>query len=139
MSVLPMWSPTAVQEMGDKFNEAPVGTGAFAVEEWVKGSHFKLVKNPDYKGISPLQEHEGPAYLDSITVKYVGEDAVLGEVLRTGEVNIIQEMPAQFIQGYSDDAGYEVLPAFQPGTVSSTLTLHSTRVWPISIRTEPSG
>jgi len=39
--------------------EDPVGTGPFMLDEWVKGSHIKLVRNPNYW-------RKGKPYLDSV-------------------------------------------------------------------------
>jgi peptide/nickel transport system substrate-binding protein len=116
LSVCPMWSPTAVKKYGADFHLNLVGTGAFKMTEWVKGSHVKFVKDPNYIGGPPWQEHAGPAYLDSITIKWVGEAAVLGEVLKTGEVNMVMSLPAQSLAFYKSNPDFQVIPAYQPGT-----------------------
>jgi len=115
-SICPMWSPTAVKKYGKDFHQNLVGTGAFKMTEWVKGNYLKFVKDPNYKGGPPLQEHTGPAYLDSITVKFVGEDAVLGEILKTGEANMVMEMPAQSLAFYKNNPAFQIVPGYQPGT-----------------------
>jgi len=116
LSQFPVWSPTAVEEYDKRFHENLVGIGAFRMDEWVRGSHVKLVKDPNYNGGSPLQEHTGPAYLDSLTFRFVGEEAILGEVLKTGEVNMVMELPAQFADTYRDDPGFQVVDGYQPST-----------------------
>ena len=44
--------------------EDPVGTGPFMLDEWVKGSHIKLVRNPNYW-------RKGKPYLDSVIFKII--------------------------------------------------------------------
>jgi peptide/nickel transport system substrate-binding protein len=77
--------------------------------EWVKGSHIKFVKDANCKGPRTVN-------LDSITVRFVGEDAVLGEILKTAEANMGMEMPSQSLKDYKGNASYVVVPGYQPGT-----------------------
>jgi len=116
LSILPIWSPAAVRRFGRDFHQNLVGAGAFRMSEWVKGSHIKFVKIPTYAGGPPGQEHTGPAYLDSITVRFVGEEGVLGEVLRAGEVNMVMELPAQALGNYRNNPNYQVVAGYQPGS-----------------------
>ena len=44
--------------------EDPIGTGPFMLDEWVKGSHIKLVKNPNYW-------RKGEPYLDSVIFEII--------------------------------------------------------------------
>ena len=116
LSIMPVWSPDAVKKAGKDFHLAPVGTGPYKMTEWVKSSHVKFTKDPTYQGAPPMQEHTGPAYLDSIMVRFVGENAVLGEVLKTGQVNMVMELPAPAVATYKGNAAYQVVPGYQPGT-----------------------
>ncbi|MGQ0549490.1 MAG: ABC transporter substrate-binding protein, partial [Armatimonadota bacterium] len=75
LSILPIWSPAAVQKFGRDFHQNLVGTGAFKMVEWRKGSHIRFQRVATYTGAAPSQEHAGPAYLNSITFRFVGEDA----------------------------------------------------------------
>jgi peptide/nickel transport system substrate-binding protein len=116
LSIFPIWSPTAVKKFGRDFHQNLVGIGAYKMTQWVKGSHIRFVRDPNYVGRAPGQDHTGPAYLDSITIKWVGEDAVLGEVLRSGEVNMVMELPAQNLATYKNNPDFQVVAGYQPGT-----------------------
>lgn len=116
LSIFPIWSPTAVQKFGKDFDKNLVGSGPFKLQEWVKGSHVKFVRDDAYTGAPPMQDHVGPANLDSITMRFVGDAAVLGEVLKTGEVNMVMELPAQAVATYKGQPGFQVVPGYQPGT-----------------------
>ncbi len=91
-------SPTAVQKLGKDFGRAPVGTGAFSVKEWKAKDHITLVRNPDWK-LAPMT-NRGAAYLEEITIKFIPEDAVRAAVLETGEVDAIEDVPAQNVADF---------------------------------------
>jgi peptide/nickel transport system substrate-binding protein len=112
----PMWSPDAVKKFGSDFPNKLTGTGAFKLTEWVKGSSLKFEKNPNYKGGAPNQDHDGPAYLDTITVKFVGEADVLGQVLKSGEVNMIMQLPAQAVKTYQNSPDFQIVTGYQGGS-----------------------
>ena len=116
LSIFPIWSPTAVKKFGRDFHQNLVGTGAFKMVEWVKGSHIRFARNQNYAGWMPTQEHAGAAYLNNITLKFVGDDGVLGEVLRSGEVNMVVELPAQALPTYKSNPIFQVVAGYQPGS-----------------------
>ena len=115
-SVAPIWSPTAVKRYGTSFQQHLLGRGAFKMTEWVHADHVKFVRDPSYTSGPPWQAHNGPAYLHSITVRFVGEAGVLGQVLKSGEVNMVYKLPAQSLGDYRNNPDYEVAPGYQPGT-----------------------
>ncbi|MGQ0569219.1 MAG: ABC transporter substrate-binding protein [Armatimonadota bacterium] len=115
LSIFPIWSPAAVQKFGRDFHQNLVGTGAYKMTEWRKGSHIRFTRVPTYSGAPPAQEHSGAAYLNSITMRFVGEEGVLGEVLRSGEVNMVMELPAQALAGYKSNQNFQVVAGYQPG------------------------
>jgi peptide/nickel transport system substrate-binding protein len=113
--IFPLWSPAAVRQYGPAFQQHLVGEGAFKLESWIRGDHVTFVRNPNYAGGPPLQEHSGPAYLESMTVKFVGAAGVLGEILKTGEVNMVMGLPAQSLPTYANSPRYRVMTGYQPG------------------------
>lgn len=72
------------------FNTAPVGTGPFAFEEWVKDDHIALVKNPDY--------FEGEPNADHWFYKVVENETVSFSQLQTGEADVSQVTAALWDQ-----------------------------------------
>lgn len=114
---MPIWSPTAAEEWGlQDFDKHLVGAGPFTLEEWVQNDHVTFKKWPEYGGWNSLQEHEGAAYLDSITVNFIGEAAVLGNVVKSGDADIAQELPAEYIEDYKDQQGFDLITGYQGGT-----------------------
>lgn len=114
---VPIWSPTAAEEHGlAEFDKHLVGAGPFTLAEWVPNDHITFQKWPEYGGWNPVQSHEGPVYLDSITIKFIGEEAVLGSVVQTGDAHVVQELPSAYIADYRDNPNAEFLIGYQAGT-----------------------
>jgi peptide/nickel transport system substrate-binding protein len=80
-----MVSPTAWQQRGSAFGTQPVGTGAFILKEWSRGSRVLLERNPNYW-------QKGLPYLDRIVVQDLG-GSVIGELrLLTGETDYVDQL-----------------------------------------------
>lgn len=84
-----MVSPAAVKKWGDTFAEHVVGTGPFVAQEIVTTSYVKLAKNPDYNWAPPFFKHQGPAYLDKVTYKFIPEEGTRLGTLESGETDIV--------------------------------------------------
>lgn len=63
-------------------NNTPIGTGPFKLDEWVKGSYIKLVKNADYWD-------EGKPYLDEVYWHVIPDAASRAVAFETGQVDIL--------------------------------------------------
>ena len=92
---LSLVSPKAVKERGDSFGRRPVGTGVFAVAEYVSKDHVTLVRNPDYHRTPPWGEHAGPAYVEKIVWKFIPEPGTRVMTVETAETQMISLVPAQ--------------------------------------------
>lgn len=75
-------SPTGIKAAGAEVGNKPVGAGPFLMQEWVRNSEMKLVRNPTYF-------EQGLPYLDAMTIKQAGSDpqkmnaVISGEALMT--------------------------------------------------------
>ncbi len=113
----PIWSPAACEEYGlNEFDKHLVGAGPFVLSEVVAGDHVTWTKWADYGGWNPIQNHEGTAYLDSVTVRYIGEAMVLGDIVNNGEADIAMELPATYVEDYEDNDDAFLVMGFQGGT-----------------------
>lgn len=101
-------SPTAVERYGDQYEWNPVGTGPYRLEEWVKGDHITIVRNPDYAWAPPLYDHPQP-YLDRISFKIANDADERGALLERGEVDVVLGLPASWCAHFEGDARYRVL------------------------------
>jgi len=71
---------SAVNERGDEFGNAPVGAGAFMLDEWQRGQYLRLKKNPNYWEAGRVQ-------LDGVEWVYVPNDNTRILKLQAGEVD----------------------------------------------------
>lgn len=86
------WMPLPEHVIGDvapadllehEYSRAPLGYGAFVLEEWVAGDHITLRKNPDF-----YRADEGLPYLDTVIFKFVPDTNQLLAQLLAGECDI---------------------------------------------------
>ncbi|MDP9891064.1 peptide/nickel transport system substrate-binding protein [Variovorax boronicumulans] len=69
--------------LGSANISAPVGTGPFIFEQWVRGSHLVLRKNPGYW-------RTGTPRIDRVIVKFIRDPAAISTAIETGEVDVAQ-------------------------------------------------
>ncbi|MGV3488472.1 MAG: glutathione ABC transporter substrate-binding protein [Tuberibacillus sp.] len=79
----------AVEAAGNSYGEHPVGTGPFKFVKWDKDSRIVLEKYKEY--------FEGAPKLDKVTFRIIPESATSVAELRTGGVNMVLSLPAQYI------------------------------------------
>ncbi|NLF05304.1 MAG: ABC transporter substrate-binding protein [Actinomycetales bacterium] len=88
-------SKEALESRSDEENcEKPIGSGAFKVQEWNRGENIVLVRNEDYTSWPANAKHEGPAYLEKIDWKFIGDPTTRVATLRSGETDAIYDVPA---------------------------------------------
>jgi peptide/nickel transport system substrate-binding protein len=117
-------SPTALERSQDENCEAPVGTGPFIVDSWVKQNSITLVRNDDYSSPPADAAHDGPAYLDSIVWRFIPDSASRYAALQAGEVDVIDNaQPDTISQAESSDSIVH-LDAPRPGA-SNRIELNS--------------
>jgi peptide/nickel transport system substrate-binding protein len=101
-------SPKAMAR-GLKANcEAPVGTGPFVVKDWVHGQRVDLVRNADYNSAPADAKHQGPAYLDGITWRFLKDNSVRYSALKSGEAQLIFNIPPEHQAAAQADPGLEL-------------------------------
>ena len=96
-------SPAAARKHGEEFGSNPVGTGPFLFKEWVRGSHVRLERNPDYW-------EEGLPYLDKIDYEDVAGSVVGIQRLVTGEIDYVGQLSPNDIRAIEDSADIELHP-----------------------------
>ncbi len=114
---IPIWSPTAAEQWGlEEFDRHLVGAGPFTLEEWVPNDHVTVRKWDGYGGWNSISHDGGPAKLDRVTIQFIGEEAVLGNVVRTGNAHVAMNLPTAYIEDYQDQDGFALLTGYQAGT-----------------------
>ncbi len=84
-----------------KFFQAPIGTGPFKVQRWVKGQYLKLSRNPYYW-------QRGKPYLDSLTMQSVSDSNTRINQLKGGQAQIIEDVPFNLIPSLKQTSGINV-------------------------------
>jgi len=77
---------TEARDQGDVMTK-PIGTGAYKLEEWVKGSYVRMVANEDY--------WEGAPLLKKVEVRPVKESSTRFAALVSGQVEIVTGVPVE--------------------------------------------
>jgi peptide/nickel transport system substrate-binding protein len=80
-----MVSPTTWQQRGSAFSTQPVGTGAFILKEWTRGSRVVLERNPNYW-------QKGLPYLDRIIVQDLAGSVIGVQRRLTGEIDYVDQL-----------------------------------------------
>lgn len=96
-----MISPTAVEKFGEDFGSNPVGTGAFQLVDWTRGTSITLEKNPDYW-------EEGLPYLDGIVFNSVANEVIGMQRLMVGEVDYVDSLSPDQVKTVEGRNGIEI-------------------------------
>ena len=100
-----MLSPTAVQKRGSQYGQYPVGSGAFAFDEWVRSDHLQLKRFPQFY-------EQGLPYLDNVVYRPMDDETVKMADLRAGSLDLIDAVPASEQRAFVQDTRFRsfVLP-----------------------------
>lgn len=111
-------SPAGLARGMDENCQAPIGTGPFIVDEWVKQDHVSLVRNDDYSSAPADAAHEGPAYLEAIDWRFVPDSASRYAALQAGQVDVIDNPQPDTISAAKSNDSLVWLDAPRPGAAN---------------------
>lgn len=83
----------------DSFNQNPIGTGPFKLEEWDMGQSISLVKNEDY--------FNGEVGLDKVIFKIVEDNKAKVLQLKSGELDLAQ-VTAKDIETFENNDEFDI-------------------------------
>ncbi len=75
-------------------DDIPIGTAPYVVEDYQLGRRVTLRRNPDYWG-KDLPFRRGTNNFDEIRIDFYGDDAVMKEAFKAGELSYIREFNAE--------------------------------------------
>ncbi|HEX8048323.1 ABC transporter substrate-binding protein [Rhizobium sp.] len=101
------------------------GTGPFILDRYVRGQEIHFVRNPDYKWAPASAGHQGPAYLDGVTYRFLSESSVRTGALISGQVDVIEGISGNDAALFKDNSDFTYQSALNPGT-PYTLYLNTT-------------
>lgn len=90
-----------VQQQGNKFFNMPIGSGPFAVKQWVLGSSITFVRNPYYW-------ESGKPYLDQVRYDYSADDNTRMLALQTGEAQAVDGVPFNDIASMKSNSAVQL-------------------------------
>ncbi len=89
------------EHAGKAFFDAPIGSGPFVVDKWVKGSSISFTKNKDY------WDKAGPL-LDKVAFRFITDDNNRTLALRSGDVQMVDVVPWAQVKTLQADASVTV-------------------------------
>src|SRR5262249_35408797 len=90
---------------------APIGTGPFRFEEWVRGDRIVLVKNKDY-------HIKGLPHLDRVTFRFITDPNAVLAALKAGDIDAsLFGLGAEHVQELSKDARFAIIVGDPPNDV----------------------
>ncbi|MDT9595007.1 ABC transporter substrate-binding protein [Nocardioides zeae] len=93
------------EEQADLAND--IGSGPFVVESWADGDQVVLTKREDYDWAPEALDHEGPAYLDSITYKVLAEPSLRTSAVQSNQAQVAYNPSPQELSFY-EEQGFTV-------------------------------
>jgi peptide/nickel transport system substrate-binding protein len=110
-----VWGNMAAQDLlsAEVSGRAPLGWGAYVIDEWVPGDHISLSKNPNY-----FRAGEGLPRFDRLVYRFVGEGEAALEALLSGECDFVDEsglsgLPQQRLLDLQEEGELKVIA--EPG------------------------
>jgi peptide/nickel transport system substrate-binding protein len=101
-----IWSSMSAEEIETFPNETPIGTGPYKFVEWQVGSQITLERNADFWGDAPAA--------DKVVYVLYGNEDVMAQALKGGDIDIITEVPPTIWDGLVDSDNVKAisLPSF---------------------------
>lgn len=120
-------SPKALAENKDLCGGGPgiVGTGPFVFRSYQRGQQATFERNPDYHWAPGNAQHQGPAYLDRVTYRFLPEAAVRTGALGSGQVDLIEGVQPTDIAVFDKVDGFQYVSG-PSATTSFTLNINYT-------------
>ena len=91
------------REAVDTMKSAPLGTGPFRFEEWVRGDRIVLVKNKDYWS-------QGLPKLDRVTFRFITDPNAVQAALKAGDIDAsLFGLGAEHVEDLKKDPRFSVI------------------------------
>jgi peptide/nickel transport system substrate-binding protein len=91
------------REAVDTLKSAPVGTGPFPVQEWVRGDRIVLKKNPDY-------HVKGFPKVDRVVYRFIPDTNAVQAALKAGDIDVsFFGLGPEHVTEFQKDARFQVI------------------------------
>lgn len=118
LTYMPMLPAVALAEQGEDLFKTNPGTGAWKFVSWDPGNEAVFIRNDDY-----WDWGENKSNVDKIIYKPISEDTTRVSSMRTGEFDLISNIPPDQVEVLAGSEG--VVVDSQPGTTISWMALQS--------------
>lgn len=122
-----MISRAMAEKAGDKYGTSPettAGTGPMKLVDWVTGSHHTVQRTGQYWRIGA--DNQPLTYIDTLTVRFIADDAVRFVELRSGNVDAIDNIQAKDVPTGLKDTGIDMVEnPYQVGAYQFTFSTRS--------------
>ncbi|MCL2785046.1 MAG: ABC transporter substrate-binding protein [Propionibacteriaceae bacterium] len=89
---------------------APMGSGPYVYDSWVKGDRITLKKSSDYWGAKP--------YYDTVVFRYISDPNAMVSAMLSGDLDIVGEMTSpDSLAQFSDTSKYTIIEGTTNGEV----------------------
>ncbi|SRX78355.1 ABC transporter substrate-binding protein [Mycolicibacterium parafortuitum] len=119
-------SPKAMARGLEENCQSPVGTGPFVVKAWNRGQSVELVRNEDYNSAPADAKHQGPAYLEKVTWKFIEDGSVRAAAVQGRDADIIFNPPPQQVAALKADPNLDTQEFTHTG-LPNGIALNTTR------------
>ncbi|MBY5919598.1 ABC transporter substrate-binding protein [Rhizobium leguminosarum] len=92
------------------------GTGPFILKRYAKGQEIQFAKNPSYNWAPKNAAHQGSAYLDDVTYRFLPESSVRAGALTSGQVDMIEGISGNDAALFKENADFSYQTALNTGT-----------------------
>jgi peptide/nickel transport system substrate-binding protein len=109
-------SPSALKTYDSaRYQFHQVGTGPYAMIDYIPGDHVTLRRNPDYTWGPPFYKAPGPYSIDEIVFRFFQDPATRAPALETGDVNIMGELSPTDAILFTGNTNVRLYPQPIPG------------------------
>lgn len=121
-------SPKSLSQ-GDLCGGGPAlaGTGPFVFDRYIRGQSAIFVRNKDYKWAPGYAAHQGPAYLDKVTLRFLPEYAVRTGALTSGQVDLIEGVQPTDVALFKEQQDFKLLQGPSGASTSFTFNVNYTK------------
>ena len=92
------------------------GTGPFILVRYARGQEIRFVRNPAYRWAPATAGHQGPAYLEEVTYRFLPESSVRTGALTSGQVDVIEGVSGNDAGLFKGDTQFSYATALNTGT-----------------------
>jgi len=100
----------AVEAAGDQYGVSAVdGTGPFKFESWSRSQSLVFSRHDAYTWGAPIFSNPGPAYVEGVEIRIIPEAATRIAEFQSGNVHLVQEVPAADVERLTNAQGVTVV------------------------------